>query len=138
LSMRTGTRLATWGMAFAVFALVVFLVYHYVMSSALSSDCDNKILEEVTSPDGAYLATLFERNCGATVPYYRVVSLRATGSTFSPDTQDDWIFTVKERPDMLLKWVDARHLLVRSHWSDETPMPRASWKDVTILRESPQ
>jgi len=135
MSMRTATRVASWGVAFAVFTGVIFIVYHYVISSALSSPCANKILEEVTSPDGIYVATLFERNCGATTPYYRVVNLRSAGSKFEAETQDDWIVQAEHQPEIVLRWDDARHLSVRSDWSDESPSPRASWRDVTILRE---
>ena len=133
--MRVATKVASCGVVLVMVAGVVFLGYHYVMSSILSSDCGNRILKEVTSPDGAYVATLFERNCGATTPYYRVVSLRSAGSKFDPEMKDDWIVQVEQQPDILLKWDDARHLSVRSDWSDESPSPHASWRDVTILRE---
>jgi hypothetical protein len=134
--MRVATKVASCGVVIVMVAGVVFLGYHYVMSSILSSDCGNRILKEVPSPDGAYVATLFERNCGATTSYYRVVSLRSAGSKFEPEIKDDWIVQVEQQPDILLKWGDARHLSIRSDWSDESPSPRASWRDVTILRES--
>ena len=134
--MQAGTKVAGWGGALVAIAVVVFIMYHYVMSSALSTDCRNSTIEEVRSPDGAYVATVFDRNCGATTPYYRVVSLRFTGSKFDQEMQDDWIFEVKNKPEILLKWADPRHLSVRSYWNDENPTPRTSWRDVSILRES--
>jgi hypothetical protein len=134
--MRTATRVASWGVAFAVCTGVIFIVYHYVISSTLSSPCADQILEEVTSPDGAYVATLFERNCGATTPYYRVTNLRSASSKFDPEMKDDWIVQAEHQPEIVLRWNNARHLSVRSYWSEENSAPRASWRDVTILRES--
>ena len=133
--MRVATKVASCGVVLVIVAGVVFLGYNYVMSSILLSDCGNRILNEVPSPDGAYVATLFERNCGATTPYYRVVNLRSAGSKFDPEMKDDWIVQAEHQPEIVLRWDDARHLSVRSDWSDESPSPRASWRDVTILRE---
>ena len=132
--MRVATKVASCGVVLVIVAGVVFLGYNYVMSSILLSDCGNRILNEVPSPDGAYVATLFERNCGATTPYYRVVNLRSAGSKFDPEMKDDWIVQAEHQPEIVLRWDDARHLSVRSDWSDESPSPRASWRDVTVLR----
>ena len=98
------TKVASCGVALVMVAGAVFLGYHYVMSSILSSNCGNRILKEVPSPDGAYVATLFERNCGATTPYYQVASLRSADSKFDPEMKDDWIVQVEQQPDILLKW----------------------------------
>ena len=134
MPMRVATKVASCGVVLVIVAGVVFLGYNYVMSSILLSDCGNRILNEVPSPDGAYVATLFEQNCGATTPYSRVVSLRSAGSKFDPEMKDDWIVQAEHQPEIVLRWDDARHLSVRSDWSDESPSPRASWRDVTILR----
>src|SRR5207245_7370313 len=92
LSMHAKVRIAGWGVLLITGAVCAFLAYRYAMSSALSTDCSNKVLEEVRSPDGAYAAAVFERNCGATNGYYRVVSLRPKDGKFDPEIQDDWIF----------------------------------------------
>ena len=39
--------------------------------------CGNKSLGEAISPDGTYVATFFERSCGATTGFYRMVSIRS-------------------------------------------------------------
>lgn len=134
--MHAGIKVTVWCVAAAVLGLVVLLAYHHTMSSALSTDCDNKVLQQVASPDDIYIATLFDRNCGATTPYYRVVSLRTRNTKFEPEVQSDWVFAVKHQPDVVLAWADAKHLSVKSDSSDESESPHASWRDVTILRES--
>ena len=54
---------------------------------ALFGDCADTITSEVASPDGRHVATVFERNCGATSDYSTNLSLREAEDAFDPDEQ---------------------------------------------------
>ena len=118
----------------AVLVLVTISIvgYRYWKSSALAFDCDNQILTEVSSPDGRYIASVFDRNCGATTPYYRIVALRPAGTKLRGDRHEDWVFAIKERSEVQLTWRDVHHLEVLSNERDVSPHAPKSWTDVEI------
>lgn len=98
--------------------------------------CGNRVLAEISSPDGVYVAALFERNCGATTPYIRVVSLREANHDFDPERDADWVFTIHEQSDVVMSWDDRRKLRIRSAKGGGQPTQRPQWKDVTISFDS--
>ncbi|MEK6280524.1 MAG: hypothetical protein AABN95_09255 [Acidobacteriota bacterium] len=61
-----------------------FLLFAVIVLAAsgcaflLRSSCENTVRSEIKSPDGKYVVTLFERNCGATTDFSTIVSLRDT------------------------------------------------------------
>jgi len=113
-----------------VLVIVCVLGYRYWRSSTVSFDCDNDTLREVSSPDGKYVATVFERNCGATTPYYTIVALRLVGTKLNADRHEDWVFVIKRQSEVQLTWRDVHHLEVLSSESD--PNVLKLWKDVEI------
>jgi hypothetical protein len=115
-----------------VCVIISVLGYRYWKSSTVGFDCDNQILTEVSSPDGRYIASVFERNCGATTPYYRIVALRLAGTKLRGDRHEDWVFAIKERSEVQLSWRDVQHLEVLSNERDVSPHAPKSWKDVEI------
>jgi hypothetical protein len=88
------------------------------------------------SPDGTYIATVFERNCGATTPFVRVVSLRASTANFDADKTDDWVFTVEHQPAIVLHWDAQLHLSVAYPRGADLGTQRDVWKDVSISYET--
>jgi hypothetical protein len=94
--------------------------------------CGNEVLGEFRSPDGKYIATVFERNCGATTPYVRVVSLRRAESSFDPESTGDWVFTLKHQPSIEVKWEDSTHLFITHGRNDDSPTRRNDWNEVRI------
>jgi hypothetical protein len=74
-------------------------------------ECGDTIKTESTSPNGRYVATVFERNCGATTDYSTNVSLRETGEAFDPSSQAP-ILTVAGQPTIALEWSTERTLAV--------------------------
>jgi hypothetical protein len=97
--------------------------------------CSNDIIKEQSSPDGRYIATLFERDCGATTPYYRIVSLRRATTPFNPK-KDDWVFIITEQPDILISWAKADALSISySGYGEEPRFLVGSWNNIKIIHK---
>ncbi|MFA0813729.1 hypothetical protein [Microbulbifer epialgicus] len=105
--------------------LVLFL-------SGCSDLCSVDLLGESKSPDEKYIATVFERNCGATTPFVRVVSLRYAGSEFSPEEVDDWVFTIHGQSDINVSWVENTELKISYSATGDNPTQRDKWEKVII------
>jgi hypothetical protein len=97
--------------------------------------CGNEVLEEAASPSGAYRATTFERNCGATTPFVRIVSIRLSTKDFDPEETEDWVFTIDGQPTIQVAWKSDKELTITHSGSGSAPMRSASWKDVKIGSE---
>jgi hypothetical protein len=95
-------------------------------------DCGNKVLQQASSPDGKYVATLFERSCGATTPFYRMVALHSAGTDFRMDTADNSAFSLQGQPDVKLQWEDTHRLVLVSYQCDDTSLRQKIWGDVKI------
>lgn len=92
--------------------------------------CENRPFQEFPSPDGKVFATLFEANCGATIAFTTVVSLRYGGTVTNPNAES----IVFEGPGQLplgISWEGPRLLVIRSRES-EPRLIRDKWRDVTI------
>lgn len=87
---------------------------------------------ELASPDKNYVATVLERNCGATTPYVRVVALRPFGSRLNVESYDDWVFTAEGQPTVEIKWSDARSLEVRPLGGVRPGTRRDVWRKVKV------
>lgn len=103
------------------------------INACTGSLCGNEIIGEYQSPDGRYVATVFERNCGATTPYERVVSLRESRAKFDPENQGDWIFTSRRQPQINISWKDTNKLIVVLQGQREIFTQREFWKTVQII-----
>src|ERR1700694_3345032 len=68
----------------------------------LHSNCEDTVKSEIQSPDSKYVATLFERNCGATTDFSTIVNLRESSVKFKGD--DFGIVTVKGQHKIDLVW----------------------------------
>lgn len=94
--------------------------------------CDDETLQEVKSPNGGFVATVFVRDCGATTDFSTLLSLRKAGQAFSPDKDDQGIQTSFEgRHEVKIRWLSARKL--------EVVLPKARpvkrhnrWQAITI------
>jgi hypothetical protein len=62
------------------------------LTACMEPQCANEVLLQRTSPDSRFVATLFERDCGATTGMVRVVALQGDGGTFVAERREDWIF----------------------------------------------
>jgi|ERR1700730_18590449 hypothetical protein len=103
--------------------------------------CSHSILSEVSSPDGRYVATVFERNCGAVTPYTRVVSVRRRGSQFDGEDDRAWVFLMKDQPAIQIRWSGQRRLSVAtegySRTSREQGLKTVRWEEVDVVQEQP-
>jgi hypothetical protein len=115
-----------------LFMIVGVLAYRYWRSSTVSFECENETLREASSPDGKYVASVFERNCGATTPYYRIVAIRPAGTRLDADKHEDWVFVTKERSEVQLAWRDIHRLEVVANGPNENGNDRKLWRDVEI------
>ncbi len=118
---------SAWGTRMKV--LYMFLV---LFLSGCGDLCTVDHLGESKSPNGMYVANIFERNCGATTPYVRVVSLRHIESEFDQDEYDDWVFTLHGQSDIHIKWVKNTELQISYSATGDAPTKRTEWGAVTI------
>lgn len=102
------------------------------LSGCDSELCRNDLINEIQSPDGQYVASVFERNCGATTPYLRVVSLRPAASEFEPDNDKDWVFTIHGKPKIRIAWRGNEDLEVEFSKIDDVPTMRETWRNIRI------
>ncbi|MGZ3912012.1 MAG: hypothetical protein ACXVBR_18140 [Flavisolibacter sp.] len=100
--------------------------------SGCSDLCGVELLGESKSPDEEYVATIFERNCGATTPFVRVVSLRHVGSEFAPDDDDDWVFTIHGQSYIHVSWIENKKLEISYSETGDNPTQRTKWEKITI------
>ncbi len=128
---------------FAV-GIAVLFVYRYPLMNLVfvhSIGCSHSILSEATSPDGHYVATVFERNCGAVAPYTRVVSIRHQGSRFDGEDDRAWVFVMKDQPTIQIHWSGHRQLSAATEGYSRTPreqrLKTALWEDVEIVQRQP-
>lgn len=101
-------------------------------------DCGEVARTEVESPGGKYIATLFERNCGATTGFVTHVNLRLRSDVFHSDgngtIKDGEIFVVRGQPAVTLTWSDQARLTVECTrcLSESIFKQEKQWKDVAI------
>lgn len=106
--------------------------------------CSEKKLAEERSPEGNYVAAVYERNCGATTDYVYHVNVRSWWSWFSTDyggvTEDGQVF-VTGKGKVNVVWKDEKTLLVECRDCPVDYEPKGwqrSWKDVSILYQPGQ
>lgn len=90
------------------------------------------MLSEHESPNGKYVASVFERNCGATTPYVQVVAMRTSENTFDPEMYDDWVFTIHGRTELKVSWVEDGKLSIDYSGTGDQPTQREKWRDVVV------
>lgn len=89
------------------------LVSLFFVLTGCTLDCGHELVQEATSPEANYIATVFDSDCGATTPFSRQILLRKAEVTFSADNAEDVVFRVKGKRDIEVRWVDAKHLMIR-------------------------
>lgn len=106
--------------------LVIFL------ASCDTPLCSNELINEVASPDAKYTASLFERDCGATTPYIRVIALRPSNESFTPENTNSWVFTIHDQSDVKISWITKTELNISFSGTNDEPTQRKKWKDVIL------
>jgi hypothetical protein len=112
-------------------------IYYYAATNFLSFDCASSVLSETSSPDGRYISTVFERNCGATSPYLRIVNLRPKGTPLRVENDSSSVFATEGQPNVEVNWTGPRQLVVVTHGYSRVPneqrLKAAHWKDVAVV-----
>jgi hypothetical protein len=133
--MRTGKTF--WIVILAGSLIAGCAIYYYAAWSLLSFGCSSSVLLETVSPDGQYISTVFERNCGATSPYLRIVILRPKGTRLHVENDGSWVFATEGQPNVEVIWSGPRQLIVLTHGYSLTPneqrLKAAHWKDVAVV-----
>jgi hypothetical protein len=93
------------------------------------------VLQEVTSADGKYTVTVFERSCGATSPFARIVSVRAAGTKFNADDDSVGVLVVEDRPDIRLTSTEPGHLTIKLSGGGRVFRKAVVWSGVAISYE---
>jgi hypothetical protein len=81
-------------------------------SPSLLGDCVNTVKYESTSPDGMFIATAFERGCGATTDFNMQASVRESSQPFDFKSGGN-ILVIGGRDNIHLNWINKRHLSIR-------------------------
>ena len=101
-----------------------------VLSSGCSvlTTCEDVIKRSVQSPDGAYVATWYIRDCGATTKYSSQVSVRR-----SRTSEDEVIFVLGRDYEIRMNWKNESVLEVTCDCVDPEVFKRiTNWQGVTI------
>jgi hypothetical protein len=107
-------QIQIWKVAVGFAALGVLAGLGFVAYQAAGRGlvtCGNDIMKEIHSPDGRYTAAFYERNCGATVDYSSIVSLRPSEARLGSG-QDERALVVRGRCSLGLQWEDSATLRV--------------------------
>ncbi len=98
--------------------------------------CGETIRTEVKSPDERYVATVFERNCGATTPYVTHVNLRESPeelrASSSGTVVDGEIYTVRGQPQLKLTWSSDSSISIETIGGEEILGRESIWKEVKV------
>jgi len=94
--------------------------------------CGERVEGEFPSPDGEYLASVFERDCGATTDFSSAVRVRSRGSEFRGE---EIVFLVAGSRDIKVTWADNSTLKVGCDACTENEIFKKEdhWNKVRIL-----
>jgi len=96
--------------------------------------CDNTNIYSVHSPNNRFVATVFQRGCGATTPTLSIVSIRTLSSEQDLDKVEDWIFSIKADSGVEAMWLSDDKLNISYVWQGDAPSRKKNiWKQVSIL-----
>ena len=112
-----------------VLAVLVVLII-YLCYLARDFPCENITEKEVLSLDGRYIATLFERNCGATTDFVTIVSIRDKDKAFRPET-DSRVLVIEGSSLVDMHWVSQNTLTLKYN-AHEPFLKNERWGDISI------
>lgn len=91
--------------------------YLTLLLQSLVFDCADEVQSSVASPDGKWVATVFERDCGATTDFSMQINVRRASETFDGDSTPP-VFVAKGRRDVRIAWDASRRLMVTTKYFD--------------------
>ncbi len=113
------------------------LLFGLMLLSCWGCDlCGDDLKQEVKSPQGGFVAAVFERNCGATTPYFTHLNLRESREKFKANSDgvigEGEVYTVKGLAELKVTWLSETAILVETVGGDEVRGKDESWKGITI------
>lgn len=98
----------------------------------LVGECADIVRHEEVSPARDYVATVFERDCGATTDFSTQVVIRAAAQRFDSSKAMP-IFVAKGRPEITLVWGAKDALTISPQGMVEEPFTKLErWQDIKI------
>lgn len=82
--------------------------------------CSLKTISGSSSPNGKNIASVFERDCGATTNYVRGVSIKEVDSSGAGEEQGEEIFILEGQAIIELRWVNNSEIVVKSSGTGKT------------------
>jgi hypothetical protein len=82
----------------------------YMASVCACSTCSDTLISSVKSADGGLVATVFERNCGATTDFSSMVNLQNSSDKFNAN--EGRLFVAKGRYDVSVTWTGPKQLVI--------------------------
>lgn len=102
------------------------------LTACVEPQCTNEVLVQRASPDGRFVATLFERGCGATTGQVRIVALHEHAGTFDPERRADWIFAADTPDPVGVSWKGGDSLVIDYEALREPPVRKEQWNGVSV------
>ncbi|MEO8365711.1 MAG: hypothetical protein ABI538_05835 [Pseudoxanthomonas sp.] len=104
--------------------LALLLVVEVADRFFIGSMCANDILAEVPSPDGAYKAIMFQRDCGATTGFSTQVSVLRSSRALGDDADNAFVADTDHGaapsapgggPEVGIRWLSPTSLAIPRH-----------------------
>ena len=105
----------------------------HLVACGVTNECSNVVIDEFPSPGKKLIATLFERNCGATTAFSTIVSIRGFGRGFDGEA-DARILVLRGRLSVGMLWANETNLNLRLNGvaSKNIFRQETNWKNVFI------
>lgn len=127
-----------WLVSGVALLAVVWVGYWAVATHALGralTECGSDVLQQATSADGQRIVTAFERGCGATSPFVRIVSLRASRTPFDGEHKNEWVLAIQDQPTIQLTWTGPERLTIKYGGGGRLLRQAVTWDRITISYE---
>lgn len=112
-------------------AVVLLAAASAACGPTVSVDCAATALEEAISPDGRYVATSFQRECGPEAALSTALGVRDARAAFDPAEQPT-LFVVDGQRELAFEWSSARSLTVSLPPSGDVLERADTWRDVRV------
>jgi hypothetical protein len=97
--------------------------------------CEDTRLAAAEAPNYTALAVLFERNCGATTPFLRIVTITNSEKNLDFDDRDRWVMISEGQSRFDLSWNDNLELKISALDVAEITMKKTTLEHLHISFE---
>jgi hypothetical protein len=125
-------------MEFLVLSMALVACGDNIRGMDTISSCSESSERQVASPRGDYVATLYQRNCGATTGFVTHINLRfaseANLTQANGTISQGQILVAKGTPLIKLRWIDDTSLVLQVDPKDRPNIVsiQESWKSIRI------